>query len=145
MGGRPFSRGKGRHVRLVSEINVTPFVDVMLVLLVIFMVTAPLMVTGVQVDLPKTETAPIPQDDEPLTVSINKKGEIILQKTIVKPAVLAAKLQAIHKSKKDSRIFIRADKKLDYGKVMEVVSIIQGAGYRKIALITEQPAQEAAP
>lgn len=141
LGGRPGVR-HGKRARLMSEINVTPFVDVMLVLLVIFMVTAPLMTTGVQVDLPDSAAPPIDKEEEPLIITLSKKGEIYIQDTKVNRAQLSAKLKAIAKSKGDSRIFVRGDKALDYGKVMEAVEIITAAGYRKIALITDSSPPE---
>lgn len=138
--------GRQRH-RPVSDINVTPMVDVMLVLLIIFMVTAPLLTSGVQVDLPKTEAAPIKGDDQPLTVSIDAQGEIWVQETRVTLEDLAPKLQAITAQKPETRIFIRGDKGIDYGRVMEVMSNLGAAGFAKVALVTEMktaaPAQPA--
>jgi biopolymer transport protein TolR len=124
-----------------TEINVTPMVDVMLVLLIIFMVTAPLLTSGVQVDLPKTQSAPLQGQDEPLVVSIQSDGKVFLQKTQVPVEDLGAKLQAVSHEKTDTRIFVRGDKSVDYGKVMHVVGAITAAGFNKVALITEQ-AQE---
>ena len=123
----------------MSEINVTPFVDVMLVLLVIFMVTAPLLTVGVSVDLPKTKAKVIPGKDEPLAISINNQGIIFIQDTEVELNTLTARLKAISKNRKDSRIFIRGDKNIDYGRVMEVMSEVTAAGFNKVSLITEKP------
>tara|TARA_B100002052_G_C15737977_1_gene531822 strand:+ start:490 stop:921 length:432 start_codon:yes stop_codon:yes gene_type:complete len=130
---------KNTSYKPMSEINVTPFVDVMLVLLVIFMVTAPLLTVGVSVDLPKTKAKVIPGKDEPLAISIDSIGNIFIQDTQVELNTLTARLKAISNNRKDSRIFIRGDRKIDYGKVMEVMSEITAAGYNKVSLITEKP------
>ena len=121
----------------MSEINVTPFVDVMLVLLIIFMITAPLLTTGVPVDLPKTDSQSLPGQDEPITLSNNKEGEIFLGENLIEIETLEAKLKAITAINSDSRIFIRADEVLSYGKVVEVMAIITSAGFNKIALVTD--------
>jgi biopolymer transport protein TolR len=121
-----------------TEINVTPMVDVMLVLLIIFMVTAPLLTSGVQVDLPKTESAPLQGQDEPLVVSIQSDGKVYLQKTPVEVEELGTKLKAVAGEKTDTRIFVRGDRSVDYGRVMRVVGAITTAGFTKVALITEQ-------
>ncbi len=123
----------------MSEINITPFVDVMLVLLIIFMVTAPLLTSGVHVDLPETSSSPISGQDEPISITITSAGEVFLQKNPIKKADLVEKLMAITKRKQDTRIFIRGDKKVNYGTVMEVVGIISSAGFSKVAFITENP------
>lgn len=142
----PRKGGRGRH-RPVSDINVTPMVDVMLVLLIIFMVTAPLLTAGVQVDLPKTDAAPIKGDDQPLSVSIDAHGDIWIQETKVSLEELAPKLKAITAQKPETRIFIRGDKGIDYGRVMEVMGNLGSAGFTKVALVTEikseAPAQPA--
>ncbi len=142
MGGAvaPKTRGGGRQRRRpVSDINVTPMVDVMLVLLVIFMVTAPLLTTGVQVDLPKTSDSapPIKGEDKPISVTVDGHGEIWLQQTKIEINDLTEKMRAITKEKPDTRIFIRGDKAIDYGRVMEVMSKLGAAGFSKVALITE--------
>ena len=131
-------RGRGYRQNQFSEINVTPFVDVMLVLLIIFMVTAPLMTTGVTVDLPDSAAAPIKGQDEPLTISIKNTGSVYIADNMTKMDDLAPKLKAILGEKKDSRIFIRGDKKVDYGVVMKVVGEVNAAGFFKVALISEQ-------
>lgn len=131
-------RGRGYRQNQFSEINVTPFVDVMLVLLIIFMVTAPLMTTGVTVDLPDSAAAPIKGQDEPLTISIKNTGSVYIADNMAKMDDLAPKLKAILGEKKDSRIFIRGDKKVDYGVVMKVVGEVNAAGFFKVALISEQ-------
>lgn len=130
--------GKRRvRQRPFADINVTPMVDVMLVLLVIFMVTAPMMTTGVTVDLPDSNAAPVPGQDEPLAVSVAADGKVYVQKTPVAVKDLRAKLKAVAGAKKDTRIFVRGDKSVDYGKVMLVVGEINAAGFTKVALITE--------
>ena len=120
-----------------SDINITPMVDVMLVLLIIFMVAAPMMTTGVTVDLPESAASPIPGQDEPLAVSVTADGKIYIQKSVVALKDLQAKLKAITGEKKDTRIFVRGDKTVDYGKIMQVVSAINEAGFGKVALITD--------
>ena len=130
-------RGHTRRFRPVAEINVTPMVDVMLVLLVIFMVTAPLMTSGVQVDLPKTDAQPVKGDDQPITLSLDAAGKLFIGDTEIAADDLVAKLKAIMGQKPDQRIFIRADKGIEYGKVMEVMGMLGGAGFEKVALVTE--------
>lgn len=129
--------GRGRRFRPMAEINVTPMVDVMLVLLIIFMVTAPLMTSGVQVDLPKTDAQPIKGDDQPISISIDGAGKLFIQETEIQPDDLVAKLKAIMGQKSDTRIFIRADKGIEYGKVMDVMGMLGAAGFEKVALVTE--------
>ncbi len=130
------SKGRGRY-RPLAEINVTPLVDVMLVLLIIFMVAAPLMTSGVNVDLPKASANPISQDSEPLTVSVNAEGKIYLQDTELELPDLASKLQAISDGKMDRRIYVRGDKALSYGRIMEVMATITQGGFTKVALLAE--------
>ena len=115
----------------------------MLVLLIIFMVTAPLMTSGVSVDLPKTNAKPLNTDSQPLTVSINATGKIFLQDQEVQLAELVAKLQAIAQNNQDRRIFVRGDKDLAYGRIMEVMGTITQGGFTKVALLAEQPARAA--
>ena len=136
LGGGP---GRSRRVRdeRFTEINVTPFVDVMLVLLVIFMVTAPMMTAGVNVDLPEANAKPIQGQDEPLSVSVTSGGKVFIQKTEVPLTELQAKLRAITGEKKETRIFVRGDKSVDYGKVMQAVGEINAAGFTKVSLVTE--------
>ena len=131
--------GRGRY-RPLAEINVTPLVDVMLVLLVIFMVTAPLMTSGVSVDLPKTNAQPLNNDSQPLTVSINAQGQIYLQDQVVDLTDLVAKLQAISQNNPDRRIFVRGDKDLAYGRIMQVMATVTNGGFTKVALLAEQTA-----
>lgn len=121
---------------VVSEINVTPLVDVMLVLLIIFMITSPMLVSGVNVDLPETNSSPISGQDEPLVVTINNKGEVFLLETPIERKHLTDKLANITKEKKDIRIFVRGDKNVSYGEVVEVVSEIHAAGFSRVALIS---------
>jgi len=137
-------RGRGRY-RPLAEINVTPLVDVMLVLLIIFMVTAPLMTSGVPVDLPKTSAQPLNSDSEPLTVTVKADGKIFLQDTEVELVDLVAKLHAIGEvnpvgqNSAERRIFVRGDKALAYGRIMEVMGTITQGGFSKVALLAEQP------
>ncbi len=126
-----------RRTQPFSEINVTPMVDVMLVLLVIFMVAAPMMTTGVTVDLPKAEASAVAGQDEPLTVTVTADGKVYIQKTVVPLEEFRTKLQAVTSQKKDTRIFVRGDKSVDYGRIMQVVGEINAAGYSKVALITD--------
>ncbi len=140
-------RGKGRgRYRPMAEINVTPLVDVMLVLLIIFMVAAPLMTVGVPVDLPKTQASALNQDNEPITITVNPEGKIFLQETEVPIENLVAQLQAIAgenaqgPNAQERRIFVRGDKAISYGRVMEVMGTISAGGFSKVALLAEQPA-----
>lgn len=134
--------GGGRRKRRsayvpMSEINVTPFVDVMLVLLIVFMVTAPLLTVGVPIELPETRANPIQGDSEPLTVSVAPDGLIFLQETEIELDTLAPKLIAIAKEGYDQRIFVRGDRSVGYGDVMKVMGVLNKAGFRRIALVTE--------
>jgi biopolymer transport protein TolR len=131
--------GRGRRYRPMSEINVTPMVDVMLVLLIIFMVTAPLLTVGVPVDLPKTEAAVITGQDEPLVVTIDARGRIFLQETEIDLDRLVPRLRAVTANKADTRIFVRGDKSVAYGRIMEVMGTVSHAGFSKVALIAELP------
>ena len=129
-------RSRGR-IRPMAEINVTPFVDVMLVLLIVFMVTAPLLTVGVPVDLPKTHAQTLGQDREPLAVTIRKNGAIYLQNTPVDEDSLVPRLEAIAANGYDQRIFVRGDANVDYGRVMEVMARISAAGFTHIGLVTD--------
>ncbi len=137
--GRGQPRSSRRRARLVAEINVTPFVDVMLVLLVIFMITAPLLTAAVQVDLPRTQAAQATGQDEPLIVTVNAEGKTFLQETELEGDALIARLQAITQNKSDQRIFVRGDKNLAYGRIMEVMGALSSAGFAKVALVAEVP------
>jgi len=129
--------GRRKRIRPMSEINVTPFVDVMLVLLIVFMVTAPLLTVGVPVDLPKTKAQALSQDREPLSVTVRRNGRIYLQNTVVGEDELVPKLTAIASNGYDQRIFVRGDKSVDYGRVMEVMALISAAGFTHIGLVTD--------
>ena len=121
----------------MSEINVTPFVDVMLVLLIIFMVTAPLLTVGVQVDLPETSADTLPEESEPLTLTINSKGEVFIQETKIEFDNLIKKILAVSNNRTDTRIYVRGDKTINYGRVLEVMGKLSGSGFTKVALISE--------
>jgi biopolymer transport protein TolR len=141
-GSAGVSGGKRRHRRkpVMAEINVTPMVDVMLVLLIIFMVAAPLLTVGVPLDLPQTQAKSLDQNDkEPLTVSVNTKGEVFLMNSEIKIDDLVPKLQAVAQTRggNEERIFVRGDKKVDYGKMMQVMGRLSAAGFRRVALVTE--------
>jgi len=132
------ARGRGRmRRRAMAEINVTPFVDVMLVLLIVFMVTAPLLTQGVPVDLPKTRAPALGQDREPLSITVKRDGTIYLQKEKVLQAALVDKLTAISSNGYNQRIFVRGDTQANYGKVMEVMGILAAAGFTHIGLVTD--------
>ena len=134
--GRSRRSWRGR-LRPLSDINITPMVDVMLVLLIIFMITAPLLTAGVAVDLPKSRAKLLSQDKEPLTISIEKNGKIFLQETEVQVDELVPRLTAIAENGYDQRIFVRGDKAVDYGTVMQVMGELNAAGFRRIGLVTE--------
>ena len=121
----------------ISEINVTPFVDVMLVLLIIFMVTAPLLTVGVQVDLPESSADTLPEESEPLTLTINAKGEIFIQETKIEFEKIIPKILAVSNNRTDTRIFVRGDKTINYGRVLEIMGVLSGSGFTKVALISE--------
>ena len=127
-----------RRYQPMAEINVTPFVDVMLVLLVVFMVTAPLLTVGVQVDLPKTKASVINGDDEPLAISVDAEGKVFLQDVEIELDALMPRLIAITGNNPDVRIFIRGDQAIYYGRVMDVMGRVNAAGYRKVSLVTRQ-------
>ena len=130
-------RARRGRAHQMSDINVTPFVDVMLVLLIVFMVTAPLLTVGVPVDLPKTKAQALGQDREPLSVTIRNSGRIYLQNTPVSDEDLIPKLTAIAANGYDQRIFVRGDKSVDYGRVMQVMAEISAAGFTHIGLVTD--------
>jgi biopolymer transport protein TolR len=140
--GSGYSNGGGRYkYSRMSEINVTPFVDVMLVLLIVFMVTAPLMTVGVPVDLPKTKAAMITDTEEPLVISVDAEGVIYVQDTPVPLEKLAARLIAITGSNPEIRIFVRGDKSIDYGTVLTVMGLVNAAGFKKVSLLAKLPDQ----
>lgn len=136
-GGRR-GRGGRRKGGAISEINVTPLVDVMLVLLIIFMVAAPMMTVGVPVDLPQTSANALNSETQPITISVNANGQIHLQETPIEAAEVAAKLQAISTTGYNERIFVRADSVAAYGIVADVMARIQAAGFKNIGLVTQQ-------
>ena len=131
-------RRRGRRHQPMHEINVTPFVDVMLVLLIIFMVSAPLLTVGVPIDLPQSQADPLEGDTEPLTISITPDGVVFLQETEVGLEELIARLTAIAEAGYDQRIYVRGDANADYGTVMRVMGRLNGAGFNRIGLVTTQ-------
>jgi len=135
------SGGRGRRGRraVMSEINVTPFVDVMLVLLIVFMVSAPLLTVGVPLDLPQSQAKSLDQDREPLTISVNVRGQIFLQNSEITPEDLVPKIKAITDARGglEERVYVRGDKKVDYGTMMRVMGRLSAAGYHRVALVTE--------
>ncbi len=142
MAAGPVMRGggrRGRRRRPLADINVTPLVDVMLVLLIVFMVTAPLLTTGVTVDLPQARTAPLPGQDEPVVVTIRADGTLYLQESPIGLEELGPRLSAVRERNPDLRVFVRGDRQVDYGRVMSVVGSLNQAGIAKVALLTEAP------
>ena len=137
-GGGGRRRRRSRRHSPISEINVTPFVDVMLVLLIVFMVAAPLLTVGVPIDLPETEAKALNSETQPITISVNDSGQIFLQETEIPLEELVAKLDAIAKNGYQERIYIRGDKTTDYGVVMKVMARVSSSGYRRIGLVTLQ-------
>ncbi|PLX35847.1 MAG: protein TolR [Hyphomicrobiales bacterium] len=133
-GGR--RRGRRRRSAPMSEINVTPLVDVMLVLLIIFMVAAPLLTVGVPIDLPETRAKPMEGDTEPITISIKGSGEIFMQETPIEADEVVAKLMAIAQNGYEERIYVRGDQDADYGTIMKVMGRISAAGFKRIGLVT---------
>jgi biopolymer transport protein TolR len=131
-------RGR-RRAPVMSEINVTPMVDVMLVLLIIFMVSAPLLTVGVPIDLPQSQAKSLTQDKEPLTISVNEKGAIYLQNSEIEMDALVPKLQAIAEARggTEARIYVRGDRSVNYGTMMKVMGRLSAAGFHRVALVTE--------
>ena len=123
----------------MSEINVTPFVDVMLVLLIVFMVTAPLLTVGIPVDLPKVKSSALTDQKDPLEITVKLGGEIFLGESKVEVENLIPRLNAITELNKEARIYVRGDRVVAYGRIMEIMSLINSAGYRKVALLTQNP------
>jgi len=134
-------RGR-RKLRPMGEINVTPFVDVMLVLLIVFMVTAPLLTVGVPVDLPETKASQISDDQAPLLISIQSDGKIALQNRVIEADELIPRLEAVARAKPETRIFVRGDKNVSYGEVMGVMGLVQESGFIRVALITKLPEEK---
>jgi biopolymer transport protein TolR len=133
-GGR---RSRARKHSPMHEINVTPFVDVMLVLLIIFMVTAPMLTSGVPIELPETKGQQLQTNKDPVTLSVDRSGKIFIQETEIKLDDIAPKLKAIAKNGYDEQIFIRGDRGIDYGTVMRVMGRVKAAGFTKVSLVTE--------
>ena len=127
----------GNGKKFMSEINVTPFVDVMLVLLIIFMVTAPMMMEGVEVNLPQTTTKSLKTPEDPLILTVTKKGEIFLEKSVIELEDLEAKLKSILKYRRDNEILLKADREVQYGFVVQVMAGVKRAGVDKLGMITE--------
>ena len=144
--GTPNRRGKRQPM---ADINITPMVDVMLVLLIIFMVTAPLLVTGVPVDLPDSKAKALKSDDTPIQVSIDAKGAVFIDQQAVPATSLPAKLAALREARSgagdDARVYVRADRALDYGRVLEIVGEVSAAGFRKVALVSDSRPEKRAP
>lgn len=136
-GGGGKRRRRKRHTP-VSEINVTPFVDVMLVLLIIFMVAAPLLTVGVPIDLPETQAKALNAETQPITISVNQGGKVFIQEEEVTEEQLLAKLQAVATNGYDERIYVRGDRTADYGTVMKIMARVSAAGYNRIGLVTLQ-------
>ena len=132
-------RRKHHRQKVMSEINVTPMVDVMLVLLIIFMVSAPLLTVGVPIDLPQSRAKSLEQDKEPLTLSVNEKGKVFLQNAEISMDDLIPKLQAVAQARggTEARVYVRGDKKVDYGSMMKVMGQLSAAGFHRVALVTE--------
>ncbi|MEJ8574081.1 protein TolR [Microbaculum marinum] len=135
-------RRRGQRYRPMSEINVTPFVDVMLVLLIVFMVTAPLLTVGVPIDLPESQAKPLEGQKEPLTISVDNEGRVFLQDTQIKIEELVPKLTAVAEQGVEERVFVRGDRTVDYGTVMRVMGRLNSAGFRRIALVTDMEQSE---
>src|SRR6516162_6519255 len=135
----PTQRRRHRRKPAMSEINVTPMVDVMLVLLIIFMVSAPLLTVGVPIDLPQSQAKSLEQDKEPLTISVNDKGQIFLQNSEIGADDLIPKMQAVAEARggTEARVYVRGDKKVDYGTMMRVMGRLSSAGFHRVALVTE--------
>lgn len=129
-------KGRRRRHRQMSEINVTPFVDVMLVLLIVFMVTAPLLTVGVPLDLPNTKSTTVQGNDEPLVISVDSEGVLYLEDTVIELENLVPKLQAVTGAKQDQRIFVRGDTNVAYGRVLQVMGEIQSAGFKRVAMVS---------
>lgn len=132
-------RSKRAAYRPIAEINVTPFVDVMLVLLIVFMVTAPLLTVGVPVDLPKAQAQNLSEPDDPLIISINAGGEVFVQESMVDLANLVPLLIAITDANAEARIYVRGDRTIQYGRIMEIMGSVNAAGFSRVALVAELP------
>jgi biopolymer transport protein TolR len=148
MAGAPMAQGRGGRGRYrpLAEINMIPLIDVMLVLLIIFMIAAPLLTVGVNVDLPRTSAEPLSNPDEPLSVTIDAEGRVYIQETAVTMEELVPRLAAIAEARqgRETRIFVRGDRAISYGRVMEVMGSIAASGFTRVALLAEQPAGQPA-
>ena len=136
-GGGGRRRRRARRGGAINEINMTPFIDVMLVLLIIFMVAAPLMTVGVPLDLPQTKAAALNVDQKPIMLSIRQSGQVYLAEAELKDAEIVPRLTQVAKSGSDERVFVRGDKKVDYGRVAEIMAIVTSGGFKRVALVTE--------
>ena len=136
-GGSRRGRRRGKRAGPMNEINMTPFIDVVLVLLIIFMVAAPLMTVGVPLDLPKTQAAQLNMDQKPITLSIRSTGQVFLEEDELKDGDIITRLNASAKQGTDERVYVRGDKKVDYGRVAQVMAIVTGGGFKRVALVTE--------
>ncbi|MDB5646487.1 biopolymer transporter ExbD [Methylobacterium sp.] len=133
-GGR---RRRGRRQGAINEINMTPFIDVVLVLLIVFMVAAPMMTVGVPLDLPQSKAGPLNSDTKPVTLSIRQSGQVFLGESELSDESIVPKLTETAKSGFEERVFVRGDKRVDYGRVAQVMAIVTGGGFKKVALVTE--------
>ena len=136
-GGGKRRRRRGRRGGPINEINMTPFIDVVLVLLIIFMVAAPMMTVGVPLDLPQSKAAPLNSDVRPVTLSIRQTGQVFLGEDELSDEAIIPKLTETSKSGTEERVFVRGDKRVDYGRVAQVMAIVTGGGFKKVALVTE--------
>jgi biopolymer transport protein TolR len=140
MAGGPIGSGNGRRrYRPMAEINVTPLVDVMLVLLIVFMITAPMITSGVNVNLPQASAKPVNSDAKPITITVNAQDQIYLQNSQVQLSNLVATLQQISQNNNDQRVFVRGDKDVSYGDMLQVMATITQGGFTKVALLAQQP------
>lgn len=137
MGGRSRGTGFSKRHKQMSEINVTPFVDVMLVLLVVFMVTAPLLTVGVPIDLPNSQANNLPENNTPLSITIDQDGDIYLQDEKVELNQLIARISVIFENRKEDRIYVHGDQAVSYGRVMEVMGMLNGNGFSRVAMVTD--------
>ena len=130
-------RRRGRRGSPINEINMTPFIDVVLVLLIVFMVAAPMMTVGVPLDLPQSKASPLNSDVKPITLSIRRTGEVYLGEVELKDDDIVPQLMQTAKTGTEERVFVRGDKRVDYGRVAQVMAIVTGGGFKKVALVTE--------
>ncbi|AWU93327.1 protein TolR [Azospirillum ramasamyi] len=139
LAGKSHGRGKRRGYRAMAEINMTPFIDVMLVLLIVFMVAAPMLTVGVPVDLPKTNAAPLEQQKDPLFVTVQTDGRVFVQETAVELTNMVPLLIAVTNNNPEARILVRGDAKIAYGRMLEVMGTMSAAGFKKVGLVAEMP------